>query len=405
VTLEAKSPSPDKPLPTAISASGGEISPIFDSLSPVGIKVPSVEAEYMLWFVKGTRAFFPVASTGDAMGVNTGTQTLGDTPIGQGPVSGGRFTFGYWELEHNAWVPERSIPSLGGEFRVFFIGARSADFLADTNTSLFRPFFDINNRMESTFPVALPGVSTGSIDAHGKVSMWGAELNLWKNIYYNSPGTTCAVDVMAGLRYLNGNSDLNVHSITAFNPTIAATSPFASFAGNRLDVTDSFGTRNHFFGGQFGIKAKGWFLENLSVEGSLRVALGNTAQELTINGQQVRTFPNGSTVISPAGLLALPSNIGTFHFNQFTQVPEGDVKLLWPVTSQLTLSVGFSALYWNRVLRATDQIDRALDVTQIPNFIPPAGTVPTGLGRPAVPFRAQTDLWLLGISFGAEIKW
>jgi hypothetical protein len=396
---------PDEAQTPHAGASNWPLSSYFNDLHFTSRGAFSVQPEYMLWFLKGTRNNIPIDSAGIIGFVDPGTVgTLGDTQQGQGPVAGGRLTFGYWQIENNPWIPERSIRTLGSEMRLFFVGSRSVDFLADTAPELFRPFFDVNNRMNSAFLVALPGLATGSINGHANVSVWGAEVNVWKNIYYDKPGTTVAVDLMAGFRYLNGNSNLDISSNSVFAQTINADSAFTSFAGNRLQVIDSFGTSNHFYGGQVGIKGQGWLIDYLRAEGSLRVALGNTAQDLTIAGSQVRTFANGTRAISNAGLLALPSNIGTHHINRFSQVPEGDLKAFCPIGDHLTFSVGISALYWNRVLRAADQVDRSLDITQIPNFPFNAGATATGLGRPGIP-STHSDLWVVGISFGLEVKW
>jgi hypothetical protein len=356
------------------------------------------EAEYMLWFLKGSRSTFSIASSGGNI------TDLGDTDRGSGPISGGRFTLAYGRTESNPWVGPGGIRALGVEARFFFVCESGADVTADGPPDLSRPFFDLNNRAASSFLVASPGIATGSVDAHGRLSIWGAEANVWKNVWYNNPGTSCAVDLMAGFRYLNANSEFDVNSITVFNSTIAGGSPYASFAGNRLTVTDSFSAQNHFYGGQIGIGVKQWILDCLSFEGSIRLALGATQQDVTIDGSQVRTLASGATVTTPGGLLALPSNSGSRQSCQFTQVPEANFKAVWPVGNQLTLTAGFTALYWNRVARAADQIDRGIDITQIPNFPPAAGTPSTGLARPAVPFR-QSDLWLLGISVGLEYRW
>jgi len=374
---------------------------VFDHLHHDGRFFVTGEAEYMLWFLKGSRPALTISSTG---GTGALIQELGDTDSGLGPVSGGRFTLGYWRYESNPWLPQKTLRTFGGEARFMFIGNRAAELNADAPSNLFRPFFDLNNRTDSAFLVASPGIATGSINARAQLGLWGAEANLWKNVYFNSPGTTCYIDLMAGLRYLNANSELDIHSTSVFNNTIDAGSSFASFAGNRLQVSDSFALHNHFFGGQVGIAAKGWLMEHCSVEGSLRVALGTTRQDSTINGSQVRTFANGQTTTSQGGLLALPSNIGTRSNYKFSQIPEGNLKLLVPIGSQLTFSAGFTAIYWNRVARAAHQVDRSIDISQIPNF-PDAATAPsTGLGRPGVLFQ-QSDLWMLGISLGVEYRW
>jgi hypothetical protein len=55
------------------------------------------------------------------------------------------------------------------------------------------------------------------------------------------------------------------------------------------------------------------------------------------------------------------------------------------------------------VVRPGDQIDRAVDVTQIPNFSGGAVT-PTGVARPGVPFK-QTDFWAQGLTAGLQFVW
>ena len=321
----------------------------------------------------------------------------------KGPVSGGRFTFGYWQTEDNPWVPG-GIRDRGGEARFFFVGSRSGDISTTVPATLFRPFFDLNDRTILGFLVASPGIATGGINAHAQIDMWGAEANFWKNVYFNKPGTTTSIDVMAGFRYLNSNTGVEINSVSAFSPTIPA-GPFVPFAGNQLSVLDSFATHNNFYGGQVGIKAKTWFADNLmSLEGSFRVALGTTSEDLTIAGSQVRTFANGTTAVSNGGLLALPSNIGNHHMSQFAQVPELEFKFVYPVGNHLEFSTSVSALYWSKVLRAADQIDRSIDVTQIPNFPLTPGATPTGLTAPGVPFT-QSALWVVGISLGVEVKW
>jgi Putative beta barrel porin-7 (BBP7) len=357
------------------------------------------EADYMMWFQRSSLGSFPVSTSNPATGSIVGDLDNGPRSID----SGGRFTLGYWMIEDNAWV-RQGIPISGVEARFFFVGSRSGEIDIDAPATLFRPFFDLNNRAYSGFLIAAPGVATGSVSGHAQGDIWGAEANFWKNVYFDGPGTSFAVNVMAGFRYLNANTELGINSTSVFNPIQTADPTFAAFAGNRLQVSDSFATRNNFYGGQVGIGFTSWFESFANLETSLRVALGTTSQDLSIAGGQLRTFANGTTAAFTGGLLALPSNIGTWHVSKFTQVPEVDFKLNFPICSYLTLSTGFSALYWNRVLRASEQLDHSIDITQIPNYPQGAGATPTGLGRPGISFQ-QSDLWLLGINIGAEFRW
>ena len=72
------------------------------------------------------------------------------------------------------------------------------------------------------------------------------------------------------------------------------------------------------------------------------------------------------------------------------------------------VSVGYNFLYWSSVVRPGEQIDRRLDVTQIPNFSPPPSppfgpTLPT---NPQVPQRLlkDSDFWAHGLTAGIEIR-
>lgn len=370
---------------------------------PGSCGVLTAEGEYLLWFLANSRDSIGLAST-DVLGAGTLLGTLGDAEHDhRGPTSGGRVTVGYWLIEGNPWVAE-GIRDAGGEARFFLVGKRGADFHLDTPATLVIPFFDVNNRRESGLLVAAPGVATGGITARSQVEIWGGEANVWKNVYYNWPGTNFAVDLMAGFRYMSYDGDFDLNATSLYSPNIPANSSFASLAGDRLVVQDSFSVHNRFYGGQVGISAKSWVTERMRIEGDFRLAVGTTDEELSIAGAQVRTSPTGATSTAVGGLFALPSNIGDHHMNKFSQIPEADLKLAYPLGEHLIVTGGFSALYWTRLLRAAHQVSREIDITQIPNFPLAAGATPTGLGLPNVPFR-QSDLWLLGISVGAEVSW
>ncbi len=99
------------------------------------------------------------------------------------------------------------------------------------------------------------------------------------------------------------------------------------------------------------------------------------------------TFANGVTRNFVGGLLAEPSNIGSFHKDQFSVVPQVDLTLSYHIDQHWRIFGGYDFLYWSSVVRPGQQIDRTLDETQIPNF-EPAGTVPSaGQNRPAVLFQ------------------
>ena len=282
-------------MPTVIDAIGmaagnQTITSVFDNLDNHGRFLVTAEGEYLLWFLKGSNPSLPAATAGTIGGSGAIANQLGDTNPAAGPTSGGRFTLGYWQYDNSPWTAQGSVRTFGVEARFFFVGSTSAELNDDTAPTLYRPFYDLNDHVNSGLLVSAPGVANGEINARGQFSMWGAEANVWKNAFYDKPSTTYAVDLMVGLRYLNAASDLDINSMSTFNNVIPAASPYASFAGNRLQVADSFATQNNFFGGQIGIGLKSWLMDTICFEGSFRVALGGTSQEATITGSQVRTL-------------------------------------------------------------------------------------------------------------------
>jgi hypothetical protein len=132
-----------------------------------------------------------------------------------------------------------------------------------------------------------------------------------------------------------------------------------------------------------------------------KVAIGITHQEITIAGGQLVTDPRGVTRSFQGGLLALSSNIGRFDRDEFAVVPECGINLGYQFTDHFRAYVGYNLLYWSNVLRPGDQIDRALDVTLIPNF--PVQANAADVTRPAVPFQ-DTDFWVQGLNFGFEFR-
>jgi hypothetical protein len=233
--------------------------------------------------------------------------------------------------------------------------------------------------------------------------MWGLEANAWHNLCHDYPETTLSVDACAGFRYLEFNPRLTINSTSVFDKNITDFPIYTSFSGDRIDTYEQFAIRNQFMGVQYGVVAKLVF-DDLLISLASKIALGVTRENLQVTGQELRTFPNGAQTLSQGVLLALPSNIGRFGRQRFGYVPDFDFTLAYPVWKHLTLKIGIEALYWNRIIRPTDQITRTIDITQIPNYPLGLQATPTGLNQPSPALR-QSDLWLIGTSFGIEVVW
>lgn len=359
------------------------------------------EVDYLLWVFKDAHLPVALAST-NAIGA-TGTEVLiGEEKLQyhHDPSSGVRLSLACWQqdsLPELDWDKPRTV---GIEANFLVLPNRGISMRNDNSPTLIRPFFALNNRTETGLVVAAPGIANGSVTASADYGMWGTELNFWKNVCFDYPGRTFRVDVLAGFRYLDFGEDLSVTSNSAYNAN--ATGVFQPLAGSQILVNDLFATRNQFYGGQIGAVAK-FFLEVVDLNLGAKVAFGDNAEQVHIDGFQLRTLPNGIVVPSQGGLLALPSNIGRVRHNDFSIVPEFDVTGSIPINRHVTFSAGYNLLYWSRLARPVDQIDRELDVTQIPNF-PATGATPTGVARPAVSLK-QSDLWTQGLVISLQFVW
>jgi hypothetical protein len=345
--------------------------------------------EYLLWWIKDTR-LPPLVTTSSP--ASSGILGMPDTVVLFGgnmqdneERSGGRFTVGYWFDACQETAIEGSFFFLGD--RTFGFGASSTDFPV-----LARPFFALNFGTEFSEVTASPGLATGRIDVAGPSRFFGSELNVRRKWCC---GCDYRLDLFAGFRYLDLDESL------AITESVQALPGVPMFGGDRIFIDDIFNTHNRFYGGQIGADAEWrrgpW---TLNVRGKL--ALGDTQEVITIGGSQRIITPDGQVSNFRGGLLALSSNIGHFHRNEFGVVPELGLNIGYQVTERLRAFIGYNFLYWNNVVRPGDQIDRVVDVTKIPNF--PVTGVPAPGNRPAVLFR-ETEFWAQGISLGLEFRY
>jgi hypothetical protein len=129
-----------------------------------------------------------------------------------------------------------------------------------------------------------------------------------------------------------------------------------------------------------------------------RVGIGNTSQGVTISGSTVRTA-NGNTFTDTGGILALDTNIGTYSKDEFTILPEMSATLGYSLSMRTRFLVGYTFIYWDKVVRAGNQVD--LNVN--PDFIPDAQPT-NGASSPAFAFT-DTSFWAQGLSLGLEYRW
>lgn len=310
-----------------------------------------------------------------------GTSILfGDERVGGDVRPGGRLEVGRWCGPCQTW-------NVTGRFFVLADSRFAFSASSDQFEILARPFFNVSNNQEDALVVAFPGITDGEISVTGNSDVLGGDALFGRIIWLGPHGTW---EIVGGYQFARIDEALHVRSIlTNIDP--GGTLP----VGTQTTVDDLFSTRNEFHGGSIGLR---WRRETGQVqwEALAKVGLGNLRREVLIDGRSVTITPGGGTSELDAGLLAQPSNAGTHVDNRFAVVPELGIRLWWDATPWLRLEAGYWAMFWNHVAQAAEQIDLAVNPTQVPG--PP-------VGDPAPVFSLRdTDYWIHGLSLGGRIE-
>ena len=214
--------------------------------------------------------------------------------------------------------------------------------------------------------IAYPGRQTGSAD----ISI-ANEFDSVEVLFRRALVCQCGrqLDFLVGYRYARFSEDLSIDTSTTYTSELGRVP-----VGTVIAATDLFDTANEFNGAELGFAAKThccrWSMELLA-----KLALGCTSSRVTVNGSTTITEP-GTTqpaarlVTHPGGVLALPTNSGTFQQSNFAVIPELGVTLGYDLTCRLRATVGYSFIYWSRVARPGDQIDTNVNTSQLPAGAP-----------------------------------
>jgi hypothetical protein len=328
--------------------------------------------DYLLWWRKGMD--LPVLVSTGTLDDPTTRILFGGRGVGDEVRPGGRVTLGYWLDNCAGWA-------VGGRF--FALGEQNARFdsLATGEPTIARPFFDLVQMRENALVVnGPPGLNQvdGNVLAGTSSDVLGADVYLQKLLYEDCRSR---LDFIAGYQATRIDEELNIRH---------------TFRGGGLNVEgeDRFNTQNEFHGGQLGLLFE-YHRSCFSLDMLAKVGLGNTEQRVTINGSTVVTNVTGppQTTVTDGGLLAQPTNSGSFIRDKFTVVPEIGVNLAYHLSQCIDVSLGYSFIYWSEVLRPADQIDRVINDTQI------GGGTLIGQPRPRFLFQG-TDFWVQGVNLG-----
>ena len=339
--------------------------------------------EYLLWWLDGY-SVPPLVTTStnpaDAgiLPRPTSQVLFGNQNLGSDHRSGGRFTLGWWlDQCQNAGV-EVTYTMIGNDTTLYESGIIS-------NSILARPFFDSGDGVDSSWLLGQAGQLQGWANVSAKNEFHSLEVLLRRPLYQNCDHR---MDVLAGYRYSALRDELSISDHRMRTGT-SAIEP----VGMQIDQLDWFETNNTFHGFEFGfvneVRYNRWSMELLT-----KLALGSTRSEVTIDGHTTMKY-NGTTSVSPAGLLAQATNMGQYEHDSFTVVPELGLTLGYDLTKRLRCTVGYSFIYWSKVVRAGDQIDYDVNLPAV------NGERPTGAQQPEFSFKT-TDFWAQGLNFGFE---
>ena len=342
--------------------------------------------DYLLWWIRDGPVPFPLVTTGDAgapvpgaLG-QLGTQTLfGSNDADFGGLSGFRGTLGLWIDRDARW---------GVEASGFLLEEGSVHFAAGSdvngNPPLFVPVFRTDLSREGTFIISSPPLA-GNINIDYVSRLWGIEGNLYCNLCRNE----CVdVDLLVGARYLDLQEKLELSGT------------LTTSGGDITDVFDeSFRTRNQFVGGQIGARIGRQYGPLFAVV-TPKVALGSTHQVVDINGSITESGTGILPHTFPGAILTQPTNIGHQARDEFSVVPQVSLTVGWQICPWARVYAGYDFLYWNRVVRPGDQIDRNVNATQSVF----EGAALVGPATPTPRFNS-TEFYVQGVSAGVQFRY
>lgn len=358
-------------------------------------------AEYLYWKIKDSPKTIPLVVTGPI--VNSGSPVtdydvvLGGRKIKNNWRSGGRFSLGYWFDDEQCYGAEVSyffLPKGSKSSKVFSDGTVGSAFLAI-------PYVDVVTQTDSSEAISFPSGSPGGYSGFAKLNvsnnLQGAELNGLARF-----GNRCDshFDLLVGFRYLYFGENLT------FNTSSPYVAPFDNFSKPDIYKTkDRFKTENNFYGAQIGLAWETLFCNDFFFNVKAKVALGAVHQKLNIKGHLITNDFNGfdpnPVVVYEGGYFALPTNIGHHKKTKFAVLPEVNLNVGYQVMDCLRLQLGYSFLYLNHVMYASNQLDPRINPSQSNaiEYTPNAELV--GEASPRARHKS-ISLWAQGLNIGLE---
>jgi hypothetical protein len=310
-----------------------------------------------------------------------------------------------WKISAGVWLDNCQTVGIEGDY--FMLEDGNDSFFVNSTTGnpiLARPFYNVLTGLESSVLVAYPTAANGVVHrgsiavdtstafngagARGIINLGcnnGCGTNWWNGCPQPTMGR---VDLIVGYRYLRLDDSINIVENSTLNP------------GGAFNIRDQFDADNTFNGFDIGTQLKHqrgcWSFELLS-----KIALGNTRSRVNIDGSTTITPAGGAAQQFVGGILAQRTNIGEYQQDEFAVVPELGLTVGYQLNPCWKLTAGYTWLYWSRVARAGDQIDRNLNPDLFPEEANPQADDHL---QPRFHF-VHDDFWAHGLRVGLEGTW
>lgn len=289
-----------------------------------------------------------------------------------GGMSGARFSLGTWLDSHNKY---------GLEASGFGLAPAASSFSASSANG-HPPITNIPFLSTAKGENVLVNRTPNTVSISDTFQTYGFEFNGLYNLQnqFHFP-----LMLLAGFRYLNVNEALALND-AIFN------------ASNTVaNVKDNFATTNNFYGLQIGAQTN-FAYSNFVFDVSAKVAAGNNFEKLTVNGQ---TNINNTTLLQPIGLFAEPTNSGSFKNNQFTILPELQLKAFYNLNKIVHPFIAYNCMYINKVIRPGNQIDRRINQSQNALLNETGESTLSGAAVPTTSFNSSS-IWIQTASIGVR---
>jgi hypothetical protein len=361
-----------------------------------------VDFGYIHWWLRGAPMPEPLVTTGFQTGIpgvgngilnQSGTSVVyGDSRFPETQHNGFQITAGRWfdYCQNFQWT---------ANFFYLANNTPTATLGSDPmgNPLLARPVVDARTNAETVEYISAPSAFAGNLTINSTTGLMGAESNVavvadrWEGGYFN---------LLAGFRWLEVRQQLDLNQTSQELLNGVAFFQGTPLLYNRFTVDDNFLARNDYLGGQIGAQV-GYCYSRFIFNLAMKFGVGDCRQDVKVNGSTTATTLFGQSTTAAGGLLALPTNMGRHVRNTFAVLPSADASIMFEITPQFHLMVGYNFLYINDVALPGDQIDRNINRTQLPT----SQAYNTAVGGPAKPeftFHGS-DFWAQGITAGFSI--